>query len=128
LTNYTLQGINGPCRLTPSERLASFFERLGAQPPAATHDEAFRLVADTLNAVEDEFSGAAYDPEKHLSDGRMYPPQEDSRRLVEGRKDVVRYRSRGHNTWISETWISENGAIRIEKIGSKGTACGVLLG
>jgi hypothetical protein len=102
-------------RLTPPERLALFFERLGAQPPAATHDEAFRLVADTLNAVEDEFSGAAYDPEKHLSDGRMYPPQEDSRRLVEGRKDVVRYRSRGHNTWISE-----NGAIRIEKIGSKG--------
>ena len=99
----------------PLERIALFFERLKAHPAAATHDEAFRAVADILNAVEDEFSGAPYDPEKHLSDGRMYPPQEDSRRQVAGRDDVVRYRSRGHNTWIAN-----NGAMRIEKIGNKG--------
>jgi hypothetical protein len=107
---------------TPSERIALFFERLNAQPAAATHDEALRVVAETLNAVEDQFSGAAYDPEKHLSDGRMYPPQEDSRRQVEGRNDVARYRSRGHNTWIAN-----NGAIRIEKIGSKGQPPGAVL-
>ena len=98
--------------LTQSQRVAEFLKRLNATPPATSHDEAFKLVANTLNRVEDEFSGVAFDPGKHLDDGRLYPPQEDSRRDVPGRGDVIRYRSRGHNTWIGS-----NGAIHIEKIG-----------
>src|SRR4051812_33222003 len=102
-------------RLTQAQRVAEFLKGLGEARPAASHDEAFDLVRDTLNAVEDQFSAVAFDPEKHLTDGRLYPPHEDSRRSVPGRDDVVRYRSRGHNTFIAA-----NGAIRIEKIGKGG--------
>jgi hypothetical protein len=102
-------------KLTQAERVAEFLKRLGEARPVASHDEAFSLVRDTLNGVEDQFSGVAFDPDKHLTDGRLYPPQEDSRRSVPGRDDVVRYRSRGHNTLIAA-----NGAIRIEKIGKGG--------
>jgi hypothetical protein len=84
LTDYTLESISVASIRTPSERLELFLERLDARPAAATHSEAFRLVADTLNAIEDEFSGAIFDPDKHLSDGRMYPPQEDSREARHG--------------------------------------------
>ena len=100
---------------TQAERVAEFLKRLGEARPAASHDEAFCLVGDTLNGVEDQFSGVAFDPDKHLTDGRLYPPQEDSRRSVPGRDDVVRYRSRGH-----KPLIAGNGAIRIETIGRGG--------
>jgi len=102
-------------KVTQAERVAEFLKRLSEARPAGSHDEAFSLVRDTLNAVEDQFSGVAFDPDKHLTDGRLYPPQQDSRRSVPGRGDVVRYRSRGHNTLIAS-----NGAIRIEKIGKGG--------
>ena len=102
-------------KLTQAERVAEFLKRLGGARPAASHDEAFELVRATLNALEDQFSGVAFDPDKHLTDGRLYPPQQNSRRSVPGRDDVVRYRSRGHNTLIAS-----NGAIRIEKIGKGG--------
>jgi hypothetical protein len=102
-------------KLIQAQRVAEFLRRLGEARPAASHDEAFNLVRDTLNAVEDRFSGVAFDPDKHLTDGRLYPPQQDSRRSLPGRDDVVRYRSRGHNTLIAA-----NGAIRIEKIGKGG--------
>jgi hypothetical protein len=34
-----------------------YFHRLRAAPPASNHDEAMQLMAETLNGVEDEFSG-----------------------------------------------------------------------
>lgn len=83
-----------------AERLQEFINRLEAAPPAASHDEAFQLLSEALNAVEDEHSGVPYDPTKYLSDGRLYPPQEDSRRSVPERPDLVRYRSAKHNTYI----------------------------
>ena len=107
--------MSSPEKLTQAERIEVFLKHLGEAKAAAGGEEAFDLLASTLNGVEDSFSGVAYDPDKHLTDGRLYPPQADSRRDVPGRKDVVRYRSRGHNTWIAD-----NGAIRIEKI-AKGT-------
>jgi hypothetical protein len=103
--------MSSPRKLTQAERIAVFLKHLQEAEPAVGGDEAFGLLAGTLNAVEDSFSGVAYDPDKHLTDGRLYPPQGDNRREVPGRKDVVRYRSRGHNTWIAD-----NGAIRIETI------------
>lgn len=91
-------------------RLAEFLRRLHEAPNAAGGAEAFDLVANTLNAVEDELTSIPYDSDTWMSDGRMYPPQADSARVVS--QDLTRYRNRGHNTLIHAS-----GAIRIEKTG-----------
>ncbi|WFU31480.1 hypothetical protein QA635_33915 [Bradyrhizobium brasilense] len=96
------------------QRIAVFLDRLGSAAPAASHDEAFELLRRTLTAVEDELSGVPDDPDNYLDNGRLYPPRQDSRRKVPGRPDLVRYRSKGHNTWIGL-----NGAIRIEELSGK---------
>jgi len=83
-------------------------------PPAGSADEALELLSTTLNAVEDEFTGIPYRPDEWQNDGRMYPPQPDSARDVDGRPDLTRYRSLGHNTLIGA-----NGAILIQSIREK---------
>jgi hypothetical protein len=93
------------------QRLREFIRRLRAAAPAASFEDARRLVEKTLNAVEDEMSGMSFNPEKWQSDGRMYPPQDDSERAVPGRPFVRRYRSRGHNTFIGT-----NGALEIRTV------------
>ena len=91
-------------------RLNAFIERLSDAPPASSETEAFELIAQVLNQVEDELTQIPYHPQKWMTDGRMYPPQEDSKRSTSNPK-VSRYRSRGHNTFIGG-----NGAIRIQEI------------
>lgn len=91
-----------------SERLAELFRRLAAAPPASSAAEAKSLLDSTLNSVEDDLTAIPFDRSAWQNDGRMYPPQEDSRRPVPGRPDVARYRSRSHNTYIGA-----NGAIEI---------------
>lgn len=94
-----------------SERLAELFRRLAAAPAVTSAIEAKSLLDSTLNAVEDELTGVPYDPEAWMTHDRMYPPQEDSRRVVPGRPDIARYRSRSHNTYIGA-----NGAIEIAAV------------
>jgi hypothetical protein len=97
-----------------AERLAEFLRRLGRLPAARTGQEAREQLDRTLNAVEDEwtsipFDPAALDPSMRLAPTeRMYPPQDDSRRSVPGRPEVVRFISRG-----KYTFIRSNGAIEI---------------
>lgn len=91
-----------------TERLAELFRRLEAASPANSATGAKLLLDSMLNAVEDELTGVPFDPAAWRTQDRMYPPQEDNRRVVPGRPDVARYRSRSHNTYIGE-----NGAIEI---------------
>jgi hypothetical protein len=92
-------------------RFAEFIRRLQALPPATSHDEARRQIEETLNQVEDELSGVPFDPAHWRTDGRMYPPQDDSASDVEGHPDMTSYRSRGH-----ETFVAKNGAFEIRDV------------
>lgn len=92
-------------------RLAEFVQRLQLLAPASSHDEAWQQIEGTLNQVEDEFSGVACDPVNWKTDGRMYPPQDDSAADVDGYPHVTSYRSRGH-----ETFIAKNGAFEIRDL------------
>lgn len=96
------------------ERFAEFLRRLERSPCVGSHAQAFALVCDTLNAVENELTDIPYNPDQWQTDGRIYPPQSDSAREVSGRADIVRYRHKGHNTFIRE-----NGAIQIEDINGR---------
>jgi hypothetical protein len=94
---------------TPQKiRFGEFLRRLAALGPASSHDEARQQIEQTLNGVEDELSGVPFDPDNWGTDGRMYPPQDDSAADVDGFPNVTSYRSRG-----DETYIATNGAIEI---------------
>jgi hypothetical protein len=110
--------------LSKSERFREFLNRLQKSTPANSHDEAFRLLSDTLNQVEDELTDIPFQPEQWQTDGRMYPPEEDNARELEGRSDVIRYRHKAHNTFIRDNGAIEirdvSGELLFEKSGSDG--------
>ena len=92
-------------------RLAIFFQRLSDAPAVGTHDEAYVLLCEILNAVEDEFSGVPYNPSNWLTDNRLYPPQSDRVYAVREFPEVRRYGSFKH-----DTYIGKNGAIEVRLI------------
>ena len=94
--------------LTKKERLDLFLQALKELPVAHDGEEAYQQVCDTLNRIEGENTDIPNRPELWQTDGRIYPPQKDSSRRIEGHSDVIRYRSKGHNTYIKD-----NGAIEI---------------
>jgi len=93
------------------ERLREFFRRLKEAPPTSTYEKARSQLADILNTVEDELTSIVYNPMAWQTDGRMYPPLDDSVREVQRFPRVRRLRSRAHNTYIGE-----NGAIEIRQV------------
>jgi hypothetical protein len=94
-------------------RLVTFYARLQEAAAVQTHDEAYALLRDTLNAVEDEFSGVANNPANWRTDGRLYPPQKDRVYVVPGFPEVLRFNSFKH-----DTYIASNGAIEVKAIPS----------
>jgi len=96
--------------LKKNERLREFIKRLCETDSCGSSEEAFETLTNVLNEVEDELSNIPYSPDQWMTDGRMYPPQDDSRRSTLN-SEVVRYRNKGHNTYIGS-----NGSIKIEAI------------
>jgi hypothetical protein len=86
--------------LPKSERIKVFYARLAAAPAAGSFDEAFALLCDTLNAVEDELTGIPFNPDMWKTDGRMYPPQLDREFSDPARPNVRQFQSVGHITAI----------------------------
>lgn len=98
-------------QVTKQERLAEIWRRLTASAPAQDQHEAMELIASVSRQVENELSDIPDAPHEWQSDGRLYPPQKDSAREVASRTDLVRYRYRGHNTFIRN-----NGAIEVRDL------------
>lgn len=93
------------------DRFAEFVKRLAAAPAAGSSEEAYDQLCAVLNEVEDEMTSIPCKPELWQTDGRMYPPQADSVREVEGHPRVKRFRSRAHSTFLGE-----NGSIEIQAV------------
>jgi hypothetical protein len=91
-------------------RLAEVFRRLEGMPASGSFEEAWLNLEKTLDAVEDELSGAPQDPSRWQSDGRMYMPQADSE-IKAPRKGVRKFRSRGHYVLFGP-----NGAIEVQDL------------
>ncbi len=87
-------------------RLQEFLHRLEHHAVANTEAEALGQIASVLNAIEEEHCPA--------DEERMGPPLDDNRRSVPDHPGVARYRNKGHNTFVRD-----NGAIRIEEVSTK---------
>ena len=110
--------------VTKQVRFEMFIERLAVADSANSMNGAHQLLSRVLNEVEDELTDIPFSPENYISDGRMYPPQEDSRRDVKCRDDIIRYRSKEHNTYVSKNGailiLGINGIVYLNKSGSDG--------
>ena len=94
------------------QRLNILYERLGGLPQPTSADEALGQLNDTLNQVEDEFSGVTANPNPGLKfDGRMYPPRDDYIDRLPG--GGITARTKGN---VIE--IQANGGMRILSRGS----------
>jgi hypothetical protein len=90
-----------PSVKTKRERLQLIQARLETAPCASTHDEAFAMLTNIVNEVENEHSGVPYDPDAWMADGRIYPPQLDSKKACDV-EFASRYRTKGHHVFIGD--------------------------
>ncbi len=106
------------------ERFQEFVRRMQTAEEVASAAAALSLVGETLAVVEDEMTDIPNESGNWQTDGRMYPPQADNARDVESRIDLVRYRSREHNTLIRDNGAIEirdlQGNILLSKLGQDG--------
>lgn len=89
-------------------RLALFLAELEQAPAAHDVASARALLEDIMNRIEEAHSGVPYDPEKWMTDDRMYPPHDDFEQPCP-LAGAVLFHSLGH-----AIWFAANGAIRIE--------------
>lgn len=104
-----------------AERLREVFRRLDAAPPCSTFDEAYQLLCDTMNEVEDELTPFPNEPDRWRELDRLFPPQMDRMSVVrECREPVRRFDNRRHLTYIAENGAMEFRLLRnVEAIFSK---------
>jgi hypothetical protein len=92
-----------------SQRFALFLAALEEAPAARDQASARALLEDIMNRIEEAHSGVPFDPEKWMTDGRMYPLLDDQERdsRIAGTSLFYSFK---HNIWLGG-----NGAIRIER-------------
>jgi hypothetical protein len=95
-------------------RLEVYYYRMKKAPPASDHEKAMQLMAETLNSVEDEFSGVPYDPAETGNDGRMYPPDPRFPARRASAPGVRVYRQRGHVTYVADNGAIETRVVQAE--------------
>ena len=110
--------------LSKQQRFEIFLSALQSASAVDSEVAALFLLAQTLNSIEDKHSEIPYNPVLWMSDGRMYPPQPDSRRLTQNTA-ISRYRNRAHNTLIGNNGAIQivdirTGAILLNKLGADG--------
>ena len=90
------------------QRLALFLAALN--DALAAHDQASarELLADLLNRIEDAHSGVPNEPANWMTDGRMYPPQDDNKKVTKV-SGASLFHTKGHRVWFGD-----NGSIRLE--------------
>ena len=103
-----------PVPIPRQERFSEFCRRIQRAPPSRSFTDAYNQICHILDAVEDELTAIPFNSDNWQTDGRMYPPQLDSVREVEGHPEIKRFRSRAHNTFIGA-----NGSIEIQVVSSK---------
>ena len=101
--------------MEPQQRFALFLTTLEQEPFASNQVSARELLTKILNAVEDAHSGAPYDPANWKTDGRMYPPQDDNKKIATISGASV-FHTKGHRVWFGD-----NGSIRLEVRRGPGT-------
>lgn len=89
------------------QRLAEFLRHLSEAPAAQSYQEARQQVEAILNAVEDELTDIPFNLDASHSDGRMYPPLDDTEKKA-GHPGFRRFRTKAHNLLFGT-----NGSIRI---------------
>jgi hypothetical protein len=108
------------------QRIALFYQRLGALPAFESHDQALAEIARVLTEVEDEHSCVPRDPSgmPAVTGGRMYPPVAAYARATDI-QGVIMYAQKGHRTYISDDGAvlivnKRTEAIEFEKPGRTG--------
>lgn len=69
-----------PAKMDMRARLTKYYERLAGKPQTTNANDALRQLSDTLDEIEDMYSGVpkkSPPPPPDQPDGRMYPPLED---------------------------------------------------
>ena len=90
------------------QRFALFLVALEQAPSASDRASARELLTRLLNEVEDAHSGSPYDPPNWMTDGRMYPPEDDNNKVSTVSGASLFY-TKGHRVWFGD-----NGSIRLE--------------
>ena len=83
-----------------TQRLELFFRRLAEAPPAASAEEALRLVCRLIEEVEAEFCPVPREnPAPTDFTGRMYPPQAD--KIYPGLDGSIKADTRRHRIYCA---------------------------